>query len=87
MGTWKAKPAADLTISLTIEEDAVFTWEVDAKGQKQTLTGMAGYKDDTLGLFQQEGPPLAGKVTEIQPNSFKFSPADGGKGPALTFTR
>ena len=86
-GKWTAKPADDLTITLTLEEDGVFTWEVDSKGQKQTLTGMAGYKDDVLGLFQEDGPPLSGKVSDVGPASFTFSPAEGGKGPSLSFTR
>ncbi len=87
LGKWTAKPEADLTITLTLEDDGVFRWEVDAKGRKQTLTGMAGYKDDVLGLFQEQGPPLSGKVSAIGPNSFTFSSTEGGKGPSLTFTR
>jgi tetratricopeptide (TPR) repeat protein len=87
LGKWTAKPSADLTITLNLEKDGVFSWEVDSKGDKQTLTGMAGYKDDTLGLFQEQGPPLAGKVSEVGPDSFTFGPADGSKGPSLTFKR
>ena len=48
VGTWKAQPAPDLSIALTIEADGKFTWQVDSKGQKETLTGQAGFKDSTL---------------------------------------
>ena len=73
---------------MTLEEDGKFSWEVDTKGRKETLTGQAGYKDDTLALFQAEGPPLAGKVTQSDPNTFVFKPSGSGdKSPGLTFTR
>ena len=74
MGTWKAQPNADLTIVLTLEADGKFTWDVTTKGEKQTLNGQAGYKDNTLALLQAEGPPLVGQVTEEGNNKFVFSP-------------
>ena len=77
-----------MSIALTLEKDGKFSWEVDTKGHKETLTGQAGYKDETLALFQTDGPPLAGKVTQTEPNKFVFSPAGtGDKSPGLTFTR
>jgi hypothetical protein len=88
IGYWKAQPAADVTIALTIQEDGQFAWEVDTKGRKQTLSGTAGFKDGTLALLQSEGPPLVGKVTEDGGNKFVFAPAGAGdKAPGLTFTR
>ena len=57
-GTWKAQPAQDVSITLTLQEGGDFAWEVDSKGQKQSLTGKAGFKDNELALFQEEGPPL-----------------------------
>ncbi len=89
VGTWKAQPSADLSISLTLQADGQFAWEVDTKGQKQTLTGQAGFKDNTLALLQQEGPPLVGKIAEEGGNKFTFSPPAGAnaKNPGLTFTR
>jgi hypothetical protein len=49
---------------------------------------VAGFKDNTLALLQQEGPPLVGKVTEDGTNKFVFAPAGAGdKAPGLTFTR
>ena len=89
MGTWKAQPSPDLNITLTLQADGKFAWEVDSKGQKQTLTGQAGYKDSTLALLQEEGPPLVGKITEEGAGKFVFAPpADtAAKAPGLTFTK
>jgi len=89
VGTWKAQPAADLTITLTLQADGKFVWEVDTKGEKQTLTGQAGFKDNTLALLQKAGPPLVGKVTEQGGNTFLFAPpaATLDKAPGMTFTR
>ena len=87
MGTWKAQPAADLSIALTLQADGQFAWEVDSKGQKQTLTGQAGFKDSTLALLQEEGPPLVGKITEEGGTKFVFTPTGGQKAPGMTFTK
>ena len=87
-GTWKAQPAPDVAITLTLQEDGEFAWEVDSKGQKQSLAGKAGFKDNELAPFQQEGPPLIGKVTQTEPNKFVFAPTGSGdKAPGLTFTK
>ena len=87
VGTWKSQPAADLSIALTLQADGQFAWEVDSKGQKQTLTGQAGYKDNTLALLQENGPPLVGKITEEGGTKFVFTPTGGQKAPGLTFTK
>ena len=87
-GTWKAQPAPDVAITLTLQEDGQYAWEVDTKGQKQSINGQAGFKDNELALFQKEGPPLIGKITQNEPNKFVFAP--GGsveKAPGLTFTK
>jgi tetratricopeptide (TPR) repeat protein len=87
-GTWKAKPNADVAITLTLDKEGQFSWEVDTKGQKQTITGQAGFKDNELALLQPEGPPLVGKVTQSGPDQFVFAPPGAGdKAPGLTFTR
>ena len=87
-GIWKAQPAPDVTISLTLKPEGVFQWVVDNKGQKQTLEGQAGFQNGTLALLQNQGPPLVGKVTQSDPNKFVFAPpGTGNKAPGLTFTR
>jgi tetratricopeptide (TPR) repeat protein len=88
VGAWKAQPAPDLSIALTIQADGKFTWEVNSKGQKEKLTGQAGFMDSTLALLQAEGPPLVGKVSEEAAGKFVFTPAGAGdKAPGLTFTK
>ena len=70
---WRAPGRRSLrrtsSITLTLEPDGKFAWDVDSKGQKQSLTGNAGFKDNELALFQQEGPPLIGKVTQSDANN------------------
>jgi hypothetical protein len=88
IGNWKAQPAPDVTIALAIQADGQFSWVVDTKGQKQTITGNAGFKDNTLALLQPEGPPLVGEVTQQGANTFHFSPAGArDKDSGLTFTK
>ncbi len=87
-GVWKAKPTADVAITLTIHEDGKFAWEVDNKGQKQEISGQAGYQNDELALLQADGPPLVGKISKSAPNQFVFAPSGAGnKAAGLTFTR
>ena len=77
-----------MAIALTLKEDGAFTWVVDTKGQKQTLEGTAGFKDGTLALLQADGPPLVGKVTQGDANSFEFRPPNApAQAPGLKFTR
>jgi tetratricopeptide (TPR) repeat protein len=88
VGAWKSQASPDVSIALTLDADGKFAWEVDTKGNKQTLNGIAGFKDNTLALLQQDGPPLVGKVTLDGANKFVFAPdGAGNKAPGLTFTR
>jgi tetratricopeptide (TPR) repeat protein len=88
VGTWKSQPSADVSIVLTLQADGKFTWEVTTKGEKQTLEGQAGYKDNTLALLQAEGPPLVGAVTEEGGNKFVFAPPGAdAKSQGITFTK
>jgi tetratricopeptide (TPR) repeat protein len=87
-GTWKAQPAPEVSIALTLKEDGEFVWDVDTKGQKQKLEGQAGFQDGILILQQAQGPPLVGKVTQSEANRFVFAPPGAGdKGGGLVFTR
>jgi tetratricopeptide (TPR) repeat protein len=87
-GSWKAEPAPEVAIALTIKDDGSFVWDVTSKGHKQSIAGQAGFQDGTLVLQHAEGPPLVGKVTQSKPDSFVFAPPGaGGKGGGLVFNR
>jgi hypothetical protein len=87
-GTWKAQPAPDVSVGLTLKDDGGFVWSVDSKGQKQAIEGRAGFQDGTLILEQAQGPPLVGKITQSDAHSFVFAPPGAGeKGGGLVFTR
>jgi hypothetical protein len=88
VGTWTAKPNKDVVITLTLGQDGAFTWEVDNHGQKQSLTGQSGFKDNQLALAQTDGPPLVGKVTQDAPDKFLFAPPGAGeKAAGLMFMK
>jgi hypothetical protein len=88
VGTWTARPNKDVVITLTLGPDGAFTWEVGTKGQKQSLTGQSGFKDNQLALAQTDGPPLVGKVTQDAPDKFLFAPPGAGeKAAGLIFMK
>jgi tetratricopeptide (TPR) repeat protein len=88
-GTWKAAPASDTAITLAIDPDGAYTWNVVSKGQQQrSITGQAVYLKNVLSLTQENGPPLAGKIDSNDASKFVFHLMGGGNNaPALTFTR
>src|SRR5262249_46500710 len=61
VGRWSAKPAPDLSIELTIQDNGQFAWVVNSRGQTDSITGEAEYRDGVLALNQTDAPPLAGK--------------------------
>ncbi|HKI17989.1 MAG TPA: tetratricopeptide repeat protein, partial [Isosphaeraceae bacterium] len=88
-GTWKASPAPDTAITLSIAADGAFTWDIAGKGgQNESIAGKAVYTNDILSLTQENGPPLAGKIDSRDASKFVFHLMGGGANtPALTFTR
>jgi hypothetical protein len=88
-GTWKAAPSADTAITLALEADGAYKWDVANKGQEAgSISGQAYYVNNVLSLTQEDGPPLAGKIESKEPNKFVFRLMGGGNNaPALTFTR
>jgi hypothetical protein len=88
-GTWKAAPSPDTAITLALQPDGEYTWDVANKGQTQaTITGRAVYVNNVLSLTQEDGPPLAGKIESKDASKFVFHLMGGGNNaPALTFSR
>jgi hypothetical protein len=87
VGTWKAKPMADLSIELTLREDGQFTWAVNAKGRTESVSGNAGYLDGVLTLTQSDAPDLTGKVVNLADKQFGFEMQSGVQAATIQFSR
>jgi tetratricopeptide (TPR) repeat protein len=87
VGTWRANPSPDVNVGLTVQDNGRFTWDVNSKGQRQSITGQAGYRDGVLTLTQAEGPPLVGKVEYLGDNHFGLQMRDGQKDSTINFRR
>jgi tetratricopeptide (TPR) repeat protein len=88
VGTFKASPNADTQIVLTRNADDTFTWNVTMKGKTTALKGHSTYQSDVLALEQENGPPLAGKVTWDGADKFNFRlVGNGADDPGLNFSK
>jgi tetratricopeptide (TPR) repeat protein len=87
-GTWKASPNANTTITLTYNADGSYTWDVATNGRSKPIKGKAQFEDGVLALTQENGPPLAGKLTWDGPDKFNFRlVGNGPEDPGLSFSR
>jgi tetratricopeptide (TPR) repeat protein len=87
LGRWRATPADGLAITLTLNPDATFTWDVNANGQDQAITGQADFRDGVLSLAQADGPPLVGQVQDLNAEGFGFQLLGSTQAPPLQFRR
>jgi tetratricopeptide (TPR) repeat protein len=87
LGTWKAKPMPDLSIELTLRDDGQFTWDVNSRGQADSITGDAGYVDGVLTLTQADAPALVGKVVNLGEKQFGFELLGGLQAATVRFSR
>ena len=62
-GTWTARPTADTSVTLTIQEAGKFTWHVSAKGKARDFAGAAGFGGGILTLIPDKLPPIVGWVS------------------------
>ena len=88
VGTWTARPAPDVTITLSLDPAGKFSWQVADKGGPRTLQGSSTFGNNILTLASDTGEPLVGKITMTDANAFTFQAGGGGPGdPGLAFTR
>ncbi len=87
LGTWKAKPMPDLSIEVTLRDDGQFTWDVNSRGQVDSITGDAEYGDGILTLTQADAPALAGKVVNLGEKQFGFELLGGPQAATIQFSR
>jgi tetratricopeptide (TPR) repeat protein len=87
-GTWSAHPAADTTISVTVQPGGQFTWRVEQKGKSQQFTGASTSGDGLLTLAQDKGPVLVGRVSWKDPSHMTFRIlGDHPDDPGLSFSK
>jgi tetratricopeptide (TPR) repeat protein len=87
-GTWKASPAAGVTITLTLSADKKFSWVINQGGKDQKIEGTYVVDEGDLVMTPPTGPPLSGQVALKDASSFSFVAKGGGPNdPGLTFTR
>src|SRR5262249_19643997 len=87
-GTWKARPAADTEIGLTVQPGGQFTWQVIQKGKTQQFAGTSTYGEGLLTLAQDKGPVLVGRVSWKDADHMTFRVAgDGPDDPGLSFSK
>src|SRR5262249_37765250 len=87
LGTWKAKPLPDLSIELTLRVDGQFTWDVNSRGQVDSIAGDADCVDGVLTLRQADAPDLVGKIVNVGENQFGFELVGGPQSATIQFSR
>ncbi|WP_422931260.1 tetratricopeptide repeat protein [Singulisphaera sp. PoT] len=87
VGTWTAKPDPSVTITLAMDGNKNFDWNVASSGQPNAIKGQATFDNDTLFLAPPDQPPMVGKVTWKTDRQFQFKALGGpDNDPGLEFT-
>ncbi len=90
VGTWKASPADGKAITLSIQKDGSFTWQVSGgKAKATTIQGTSSYANGLLTLDRENNSGvLAGTVAWQADDRFAFKLIGGAPDdPGLTFSR
>jgi hypothetical protein len=88
VGTFKANPAKDVQIELTMRADTTFTWKFTAGGKSQTFSGLYDLGPNSLGLTRDGGEKMDGTLERVGTTGFKFRMKGApSEDPGLTFTR
>jgi tetratricopeptide (TPR) repeat protein len=88
-GTWRATPAKQTSINLSVQEDGTFSWRANVNGKAQDISGNWSLAGGILTLAQAgEGSALVGNVTWQNESRFNFRALGApGNDPGLTFSR
>jgi Tetratricopeptide repeat len=87
-GTWAAKPDANTSVSLTIQPDGAFQWNLDLKGQAKQFTGTATFANGILTLVPENIPPIVGRVSWTDANHMTFhAVGENAQAPGLSFSK
>jgi tetratricopeptide (TPR) repeat protein len=87
-GTWKATPAKDVRIELTLRDDKTFTWKFTASGKTQDFAGKYELGANSLVLTRKDGESMDGTLERDGNAAFKFRMKDAeSDDPGLSFSR
>jgi hypothetical protein len=87
-GTWTAHPAADSTITLTIQPDGAFQWKVAGQGQDRQFAGTSTFGNGVLTLVPEDMPPLVGRLSWADPSHMTFrAVGDSPDSDGLSFSK
>jgi hypothetical protein len=87
-GTFKASPAKDVQIELSLKDDKTFAWKFTANGQSQIFSGKYQIGPNSLLLTRNDGEPMDGTLERTGDNSFKFRMKGAeSDDPGLSFSR
>jgi hypothetical protein len=87
-GTWSAKPNADTSVSMTIQPDGTFRWDLNLKGQAKQFTGTSTFGNGLLTLLPENVPPIVGKVSWTDTNHMTFhAVGDNSAAGGLSFSK
>jgi tetratricopeptide (TPR) repeat protein len=87
VGTWKANPAPDLGIELTLRGTGEFTWQVNAQGRSDAVSGNASFLDGVLTLSQPDAPDLVGRIIHLGDKQIGFELERGRDDATIQFSR
>jgi len=71
-GTWTTEASADPRVSLTVQPDGAFRWQVTQKGQTREFTGTSNFGGGILTLVPDNTPPIVGRVSWTDPSHITF---------------
>ena len=85
-GVWTCTRTDGTTITLSLAQDAKYTWKFAQKDKPQEFNGAYVLTDNLLILKQGNSPVMVGQVTMLPDNRFNFKMAgDNPSDPGLTF--
>jgi tetratricopeptide (TPR) repeat protein len=85
-GVWTATRGDGTTITLSLAQDAKYTWKFAQKDKPREFSGSYAVADNLLILNEGNSPAMVGQVAMLPDNRFNFKLAgDNPSDPGLTF--
>jgi tetratricopeptide (TPR) repeat protein len=88
-GSWSAQPSKDITITLSLQSDGRFNWNVNRAGKNQKFAGKSSYENGILTLVQDENNnTMVGNVNWTDDSHFTFKVMGApSSDPGLSFSK